>query len=49
MVDFYTAEGKFMKSFGPDDNDGLSLLKEFIEIRFITGDKKVFLLAKKNF
>ena len=36
---FYTSEGKTMKVFGPDDNDGLSLLKEFIDIRFVTGDK----------
>ena len=39
---FYSEEGKFLKSFGPDDNDGLSLLRPFIEIRFITGDKKGF-------
>tara|TARA_B100000989_G_C19532688_1_gene471036 strand:+ start:5708 stop:6235 length:528 start_codon:yes stop_codon:yes gene_type:complete len=45
---FYTTEGKFMKSFGPDDNDGLSLLKEFIEIRFITGDKKGFPISEKR-
>ena len=35
---FYTSEGKMMKIFGPDDNDGLSLLKVHIEIRFISGD-----------
>ena len=35
----YTANGKTMKIFGPDDHDGLSLLKKFIEIRFVTGDK----------
>jgi 3-deoxy-D-manno-octulosonate 8-phosphate phosphatase (KDO 8-P phosphatase) len=39
---FYTAKGKAMKVFGPDDNDGLSLLKPYIEIRFVTGDKKGF-------
>ncbi len=26
----YTKEGKIMKNFGPDDHDGLSLLKKFI-------------------
>lgn len=36
----YTAEGKAMKVFGPDDNDGLSLIKQYLEIRFVTGDKK---------
>ena len=27
---FYSKEGKIMKVFGPDDNDGLSLLKPFL-------------------
>jgi len=37
-----------MKIFGPDDNDGLSLLKTNLEIRFITGDKKGFPISKKR-
>tara|TARA_Y100001968_G_scaffold288772_1_gene291272 strand:+ start:1567 stop:2091 length:525 start_codon:yes stop_codon:yes gene_type:complete len=45
---FYTSEGKFIKSFGPDDNDGLSLLKEYINIRFVTGDKKGFPISIKR-
>jgi 3-deoxy-D-manno-octulosonate 8-phosphate phosphatase (KDO 8-P phosphatase) len=45
---FYTVEGKIMKIFGPDDNDSLSLLKEFIDIRFVTGDKKGFAISKKR-
>jgi len=44
----YSSEGKTMKVFGPDDNDGLSLLKERIEIRFVTGDKKGFPISKKR-
>lgn len=44
----YTAEGKSMKIFGPDDNDGLSLLKHYMEIRFVTGDKKGFSISKKR-
>ena len=44
----YTSEGKVMKVFGADDNDGLSLLKKHIEIRFITGDKKGFNISKKR-
>jgi len=44
----YSAEGKVMKIFGPDDNDGLSLLKQNLEIRFITGDKKGFPISKKR-
>lgn len=45
---FYTADGKVMKAFGPDDNDGLSLLKQHLEIRFVTGDKKGFPISKKR-
>jgi 3-deoxy-D-manno-octulosonate 8-phosphate phosphatase (KDO 8-P phosphatase) len=44
----YAAEGKVMKIFGADDNDGLSLLKDYIEIRFVTGDKKGFPISKKR-
>lgn len=44
----YTSEGKVMKIFGPDDNDGLSLLKNNLEIRFVTGDKKGFSISHKR-
>lgn len=44
----YTSEGKAMKIFGPDDNDGISLLRPNIEIRFVTGDKKGFGISKKR-
>lgn len=44
----YTNEGKVMKVFGPDDNDGLSLLTSYIQVRFITGDKKGFSISKKR-
>jgi 3-deoxy-D-manno-octulosonate 8-phosphate phosphatase (KDO 8-P phosphatase) len=44
----YTAEGKAMKIFGPDDNDALSLLGQYLEIRFVTGDKKGFAISKKR-
>jgi 3-deoxy-D-manno-octulosonate 8-phosphate phosphatase (KDO 8-P phosphatase) len=44
----YTSDGKAMKIFGPDDNDGLSLLKPFINIRFVTGDRKGFPISKKR-
>ncbi len=45
---FYSIEGKVLKSFGPDDNDGLSLLKSEINIRFVTGDRKGFEITKKR-
>lgn len=37
-----------MKVFGADDNDALSLLKPYIEIRFISGDKKGFPISRKR-
>lgn len=44
----YTAEGKAMKAFGPDDNDGLSLLAAHMEIRFVTGDRKGLAISQKR-
>tara|TARA_Y100001968_G_C19432798_1_gene757992 strand:- start:1284 stop:1802 length:519 start_codon:yes stop_codon:yes gene_type:complete len=44
----YTNEGKSAKVFGPDDNDALSLLKGFMEIMFVTGDKKGFNISEKR-
>ena len=45
---YYTADGKFMKVFGPDDHDGLTLLKPHLDIRFITGDSKGFPISRKR-
>ena len=44
----YTAEGKAMKVFGPDDHDALNLLKDKLKIIFITGDKRGFAISKKR-
>ncbi len=44
----YSTEGKALKIFGPDDNDGLSLLMGNLEIRFVTGDKRGFEISKKR-
>jgi 3-deoxy-D-manno-octulosonate 8-phosphate phosphatase (KDO 8-P phosphatase) len=44
----YSQDGKVLKVFGPDDNDGISLLKDHIEVRFVTGDKKGFPISKKR-
>jgi 3-deoxy-D-manno-octulosonate 8-phosphate phosphatase (KDO 8-P phosphatase) len=44
----YTEDGKSMKIFGPDDNDGLGLLKQYVDIRFVTGDKKGFSISNKR-
>jgi len=44
----YTEKGKNAKIFGPDDHDALSILKDYIQIRFITGDKKGYKISKKR-
>ena len=45
---YYTTEGKVMKKFGADDNDALSLLKPYMKIFFVTGDKRGFDISKKR-
>jgi len=44
----YNEEGKKFKIFGPDDNDGLALLKPFLKIHFLTADEKGFPISKKR-
>ena len=45
---YYSTEGKVLKKFGPDDNDALHLLEPYIEIRFVSGDKRGFEITKKR-
>lgn len=45
---YYTVDGKVMKKFGADDNDALSLLRPYLEIIFVTGDKKGFDISNKR-
>lgn len=45
---YYSSDGKFMKKFGADDNDALSLLKPYIDIVFVTGDKRGFEISRKR-
>jgi 3-deoxy-D-manno-octulosonate 8-phosphate phosphatase (KDO 8-P phosphatase) len=44
----YTAEGKTEKIYGPDDHDALLLLKKYMDIVFITGDKRGFPVTQKR-
>tara|TARA_B100001057_G_scaffold469556_1_gene530013 strand:- start:454 stop:963 length:510 start_codon:yes stop_codon:yes gene_type:complete len=44
----YNKNGKFGKIFGPDDNDALKILSEFINIQFISSDKRGFQISKKR-
>ena len=35
----YTIDGKISKRFGPDDSDALSLIENYINIQFVSGDQ----------
>jgi 3-deoxy-D-manno-octulosonate 8-phosphate phosphatase (KDO 8-P phosphatase) len=43
---YYSADGKVLKVFGADDHDALKLLEPFIEILFVTGDKRGFPISQ---
>ena len=45
---YYTDQGKVMKVFGADDHDGLSLLKPFLDVQFVTGDHRGFNISKSR-
>lgn len=45
---YYSTEGKVMKKFGADDNDALSLLKPYMKILCVTGDKRGFPISEKR-
>lgn len=44
----YSADGKLLKVFGPDDNDALCLLKPHLEIRCITSDRRGFPISRRR-
>lgn len=44
----YSVEGKALKIFGPHDADGLKLVRDKVNIFFITADKKGFAISKKR-
>lgn len=45
---FYSENGKLYKVFGPHDSDGLKMLRDHLEIRFITADKRGFEISRKR-
>lgn len=44
----YSEEGKKYKIFGPHDNDGLKMIKNLINIHFISADSKGFNITQKR-
>ena len=45
---YYSDKGKIFKVFSADDHDGLCLLKQYLKIIFVTGDKRGFNISKKR-
>jgi 3-deoxy-D-manno-octulosonate 8-phosphate phosphatase (KDO 8-P phosphatase) len=44
----YTEKGKFAKVFGPHDNDGIKLLKKYVNVQAITADKRGLAITRKR-
>lgn len=44
----YTELGKTLKTFGDCDSDALSLLRKYLHIEMISGDKRGFAITKKR-
>jgi 3-deoxy-D-manno-octulosonate 8-phosphate phosphatase (KDO 8-P phosphatase) len=44
----YSESGKMYKIFGPHDGDGLKLISPFIDIFFITADKRGFGISERR-
>jgi|TARA_B110000438_G_C15820288_1_gene654045 3-deoxy-D-manno-octulosonate 8-phosphate phosphatase (KDO 8-P phosphatase) len=44
----YTLDGKISKVFGPDDSDGLIILKDLLKIAFVSADKRGFDISRKR-
>ena len=45
---WYSTEGKVLKRFGPDDSDAIHLIKPFLEVVAVSGDKRGFGITKKR-
>ena len=44
----YSSRGKSFKVFGPHDSDGLKLIRDLVNIVFITSDKRGFPISYKR-
>ena len=45
---YYTAEGKAGKVFGPDDHDALLIVKDYLPVHFVTGDRRGFPITHRR-
>ena len=44
----YTKWGKKSKVFGPDDNDALKLISKYVNVLFVTSDRRGFRISKRR-
>ena len=44
----YTIDGKFSKIFGAHDNDGIKIIKPYLDVHTITADKRGFEITRKR-
>jgi len=44
----YSSGGKIYKIFGPHDNDGLKMISPYIDISFITADKRGYNISERR-
>lgn len=45
---FYSEKGKIMKKYGPDDNDAIDVIKKYLNVQVITGDKRGYKITEKR-
>jgi 3-deoxy-D-manno-octulosonate 8-phosphate phosphatase (KDO 8-P phosphatase) len=45
---WYDASGKVLKRFGPDDSDALAMLRDRVEVRFVSADHRGFPVTRQR-
>ena len=45
---YYSSEGKMFKVFGDADSDALTLIKNYVHVEMVTGDKRGFPISQKR-
>ncbi len=44
----YSEKGKIFKRFGPHDSDGLKIISKYLNVMFVSSDKRGFKISKKR-
>jgi 3-deoxy-D-manno-octulosonate 8-phosphate phosphatase (KDO 8-P phosphatase) len=45
---YYSAEGKQLKAFGPDDHDAIKVIQKYLEVVVVTADKLGFEISRRR-